>query len=183
MTSRRPVTGRPVLSVVVIPVAEARVLTEPWRGPRALEAHVTIAAPFLDPSVIDDHVVNSLHACLTGTRSFDVVFRRVAWFDQRVVYVAPDDPTPFEWLASTIAQCFNAQTPADSAQPYVAHLTIAKSRPTAELTRAAAMGATLLPLHTRATEAVLYLFDRASGSWRARARVPLDAPTLPDRNG
>lgn len=183
MASHRPLTGRLVHSVVVVPFDEARVLTTPWRGPHSLDAHVTIAAPFLDPSVIDDHVVSSLHACLADTRSFDVVFRRVAWFDQRVVYVAPDDPTPFEALASAIAQRFPAQTPADGSGTYVTHLTVVKNRPTAELTRAAATSAALLPLHTRATEVVLYLFDRASGSWRARARVPFAATARTDCNG
>ena len=183
MAPRRPLTRRPVLSVVVVPLDEARVLTTPWRGPHSLDAHVTIAAPFLDPSVIDDHVVRSLHTCLADVPSFDVVFRRVAWFGERVVYVAPDDPTPFEALARTVARCFPAQTPADDTGTYVAHLTVAKNRPASELTRAATSSAALLPLRARATDVALYLVDRASGSWRVRARIPLTATTRPDRNG
>ena len=166
-------TGRPVHSVVVIPLPEASVLTAPWRRPRALDAHITIAAPFLDPSGIDDHVVTALSACLAHTTSFDVVFQSVDWFDQRVVYVAPDDPAPFVHLARTLTKTFPASTSGGDTTTYIPHLTVAKNRAIGELRTAAAASATLLPLHTRAREVVLFLFDVKSSAWRERARVPL----------
>lgn len=166
-------TGRPVRSVVVIPLPEASVLTAPWRRPRALDAHVTIAAPFLDPSQIDDHVVTALSVCMAHMTSFDVVFQRVDWFDQRVVYVAPDDPAPFVRLASTLAETFPVSTPGGGATTYIPHLTVAKNRALGELRAAAATSATLVPLHARAREVVLFLFDVKSSTWRERARVPL----------
>ncbi len=166
-------TGRPVRSVVVIPLPEASVLTARWRRPHALDAHVTIAAPFLDPSEIVDHVVTALSACLAHAASFDVVFQRVGWFDQRVVYVAPDDPAPFVRLARTLTETFLASTPGGGATTYIPHLTIAKNRSLGELRTAAATSAALLPLHVRARAAVLFLFDVKSSAWRERARVPL----------
>lgn len=104
--------GRFVNSVAAVPVPEARALTSPWRRPSALDAHVTLAAPFLDAAVIDEHVITAFHECLSDARSFDVVFRAVGWFDERVVYVAPDDPIPFERLAQTLARRFPADTSA-----------------------------------------------------------------------
>ena len=158
-------TYRPVHSVVAIPFPEARVLTTRWRRPRALDAHVTIAAPFLDPARIDDRVVEVLAECLVTSAVFDVTFGSVEWFAQRVVYVAPEDPTPFEHLAAVLAARAGAR--------YVAHLTVAKNRPLAELHEAAAACASRLPLRARAREVVLYLYDPLSNEWRERARVLL----------
>ncbi len=166
-------TYRPVHSVVAIPFPEARVLTTRWRRPRALDAHVTIAAPFLDPARIDDRVVEVLAECLVTSAVFDVTFGSVEWFAQRVVYVAPEDPTPFEHLAAALASAFPAVLAARAGARYVAHLTVAKNRPLAELHEAAAACASRLPLRARAREVVLYLYDPLSNEWRERARVPL----------
>ncbi len=48
---------------------------------------------------------------------------------------------------------------------------------------AAATSATLLPLYARAREVVLYLYDDATRSWRARTRVQLASLPLTDRDG
>ena len=159
-------------SVVVVPVPAANALTAPWRAPHGMLAHVTLAAPFLTPSTIDDLVAATLAASLDGTSSFDVRFSTVAWFGRRVVYLAPDDPTPFVDLARTIGRAFPGPS-AGSASPFVAHLTIAKNRTLTELRDAAASSAELLPLATRASEVALTLFDPVTSDWRERARVAL----------
>ncbi len=167
------IAGHFAESVVAVPIPEARALTSPWRGPHSLDAHVTVAAPFLDPLEIDDAVVGRLAACLADERAFDVVFDAVGWFDRRVVYLAPADPSPFRRLADVVTRTFYPDGAARGASRTVPHLTVAKNRPIDALDGAAATVAAGLPLSCRASEVVLYLYGSDTGSWRSRVRLPL----------
>ena len=165
--------SRVVRSVVVIAIAEASGLVAPWRGPRTLDAHVTLAAPFVDPELITDRVIEQLAAVLDPEPSFDVTFRSVGWFGHRVVFLAPAEPEPFERLAQRLRRAFLTDPTGVAASPYTPHLTVAKHRAVAELARAAVTAAAALPLRARAREVDLLVRDAPSDSWRHCSRVAL----------
>lgn len=167
--------GSVVRSVIVVPFPEAHALVAPWRRSRALDAHVTLVVPFVEPEAIDGLVVERLAASLTDERAFDVTFGAIGWFAPRVVYAAPDDPQPFEHLSRVLADAFAGDLPTAQRAPFVAHLTIAAHRPFDELVRAAADAAEGLPLSTRARGVDLFVRDTASDSWRLHSRVSLAA--------
>lgn len=159
--------------VIVVPIPDAHSLVAPWRGPRALDAHVTLVAPFAVAEATLDQLGERLASGLRGEPAFEVTFRTVGWFGHRVVFAAPDDARPFEHLARVLEAAIIHHATAGVPTPFVPHMTIAAHRRPDELARAAGVAAGELPLAARAREVDLFVRNTSADSWRLHARCQL----------
>jgi hypothetical protein len=169
-----------VLSAVVVPVPEAEPRVRALRAtldPSAalgVPAHVTIMFPFLAPDRLDDGVRSELGAVFAAAAAFDVAFERVAWFDEDVVWWAPEPADPFVALTHAVSARFGLQpyegVHGDAVTP---HLTIAHGAPLPQLQAAAAEVAAGLPVWTTVRSAVLMTGSWEPASWTIVAELPL----------
>ncbi|MHA6624435.1 2'-5' RNA ligase family protein [Pseudonocardia sichuanensis] len=170
----------PTLSAVVVPVPEAEPRVGALRAaldPSAalgVPAHVTIMFPFLAPSGIDESARAALGVVLAAVPAFDVTFARVAWFDEDVVWWAPEPAGPFVRLTNSVSRRFGLQpyegAHGDGVTP---HLTIAHGAPVPRLRAAATEVADGPPVRATVRSAVLMTGSREPGSWTTVAEFPL----------
>ena len=177
-------TGRPEpdLSAVVVtvPAAERVVARHRLRfDPAAswgVPAHVTVLYPFVHPSSIDADVVRRLGAAVAAVPVFDCTFSRCGWFDDDVLWLAPEPAAPFAELTTAVWEAFPDHPPYAGAHPdVVPHLTVGQ-RPEAsleELVAVEAQVAPLLPVTTTAARVHLLAGSTAPGSWRVLRECPL----------
>ena len=63
-------------------------------GGLGVPAHVTIVFPFVEPNAIDDQALASLAEAVASVGAFECHFQGTGWFDDDVVWLAPDPPEP-----------------------------------------------------------------------------------------
>jgi 2'-5' RNA ligase len=179
------VTGRGVhdgrveaRSAVIVPVPAAEPLVGALRaeldGHAALgvPAHVTVMAPFLPAAALDPATLSELAATVAAVPAFDVEFGEVRWFDDRLVWLAPEPAAPFVALTRAVAGRFGlVPYGGEHGSEPVPHLTVGYDAPPARLRAAAAELARGLPLATRIEEAVLVV--ETDGRWAPHAELPL----------
>ena len=86
---------------------------------------MTALFPFVTPSSIDADVLDRIAAVACASHPFDYLFSRTAWFGDDVLYLAPDDPTPFHDLTALLWTAFPAYPPyGGQFADVVPHLTI-----------------------------------------------------------
>lgn len=174
-------------AAVIVPVPAAEPLVAHHRAhlDRAaswgVPAHVTVVFPFVPPADLDDAVVARLAAAVAQVPAFDVTFERCDWFDDDVLWLAPDDAADaaFRALTDAVVEAFPAHRPYDGAyDDVVPHLTVGEARmgSPAALRAAEAEIAPRLPLRTRIAEAVLITGRLEPDGWTLAARMPLSAP-------
>ena len=85
-----------VESSLIVPVTEAMLEVEPWRerldpfSARGMPTHVTVEYPFLPPSRLSADVLTTLEGIFSTVAAFDFELTSVQWFDERVVWLAPE---------------------------------------------------------------------------------------------
>lgn len=95
-------------SALVVVVPEAEAVVGHWRSrwdsaaSLGVQPHVTVLYPFLPPDKIDPDVVASLTTMFTGAGAFQATFSTTAWFADQVLWLAPEDPEPFQRLTQLI---------------------------------------------------------------------------------
>jgi hypothetical protein len=100
-----------------------------------------------------------------------------AWFDDRVLWLAPDDGGPFRELTRRVWAEFPEHPPFEGAfDDVVPHLTVGHDQPPDVLARAEDEVRTHLPIEGPATEVVLLAQDEPGGRWRRSATLPLSPP-------
>ncbi len=152
--------------LVAVPLPDAASLVAPWRHTNRLGAHVTLLAPFAS-SPIDAATRHRFARHLRREPRFPVTLHSLGWFDQRVVYVLPDQGPRWEKLARAAADSLNRATDA-TATP---HVTVAKGLSRDELAQVAARTSVRLPWNATARSAVLYQLDRSCGRWHPLVRA------------
>ncbi|HYH33161.1 MAG TPA: 2'-5' RNA ligase family protein [Pseudonocardia sp.] len=170
----------PSLSALVVPVPEAEPRVGALRAaldPAAalgVPAHVTVMFPFVPPAAINDSVLEALHDVLAAAAPFDVAFSRMAWFDEEVVWWAPEPAAPFVALTTAVSARFGLR-PYDGAHgdDPVPHLTVGHNAPLPQLRAAAEEVAAGPPLRTTARTALLMTGTCEPGSWTTVAELPL----------
>jgi 2'-5' RNA ligase len=177
VASDRPLTGL----VVVVPEAEPVVGPHRLRldesAPLGAPAHVTVLFPFVPPAEVDQEVLQRVSAVVRAVPTFGYAFSRTAWFDDAVLWLAPDDPRPFRELTERITAAFPQHLPFEGQFPdVVPHLTVGHRHPHALLAAAERAVAPRLPVRGRAGEVVLLAQTESGGRWFRRAGFPLGRP-------
>lgn len=128
--------------------------------------HVTVLYPFMPEASRDRSVVERLEATFAALAPFAVRFGRVGWFDERVVYLAPEPADRFVELTMAAEVAFPDFPPYGGAYATVVpHLTVGEGAPPRRLRRAAGLLEGVLPLEADVTS--VWLMERAGRSgWR-----------------
>ena len=173
------VRGFPPESIILIPVPEATPIVHEYRlryDPSTVAnvpEHLTLLYPFLAPDKIDDDVISTLLATFSIVSPFPFTLSHTAWFEQGVLYLAPEPATPLLDLTWRLSRMFNI-LPFEGRYPDpIPHLTIAHSGPTDILTDIITDISAYLPLEAVAQEAWLMVGHNET-SWTLRQRFPFE---------
>ena len=177
MREERALTGL----VVAVPEAEPGVGALRERldasAPLGAPAHVTVLFPFVPPDEVDDDVLERVKRVVGAVPGFRYAFRKTAWFDDRVLWLAPDDDSPFRELTHRVWGEFPDRPPFEGEfADVVPHLTVGHEHPRELLAKAEEEVRTGLPIEGTATEVVLLAQAEAGGRWFQRASFPLSPP-------
>lgn len=137
-------------------------------------AHITVLYPFVPAARVDDPLLDSLTALFARCPAFDYRFARTDWFDDDVLWLAPEDPTPFAVLSDAAGAAFPECPPyGGEFDEVVHHLTVADRRELDIMRAAETDVVPRLPVSGRAT-AVTMLRQRGAGErWERLTRFPL----------
>ena len=173
-------TAVPTESAVVVnvPVAEAVVGRHRERLDQAaswgVPAHVTVLYPFLPPALIDDGVLAALARAVAAVPRFQAKWTRTAWFDQRVLWVAPDPDAPFRALTAAVVREFPDYPPfGGQYENVVPHLTVGNDAPLEEMLAAERLITPMLPFAMSVTNVQVLAGTTVDGSWSTLAEIPL----------
>ena len=160
--------------VVAIPEAEPAVGALRARldahAALGVPAHVTALFPFAPPERIDQAVLARIARVAAAVDRFEYALCRTGWFDDRVLWLAPDDPAPFRDLTLRLAAAFPAHQPYEGAHDdVVPHLTIGHGHPPEVLAAAERSVQPQLPVTGTAQELVLLAQREPGGPWYRRA--------------
>jgi 2'-5' RNA ligase len=165
---------------LVIAVPEAERVVGPVRlrlDPNAalgVPAHVTVLFPFVPAYELDDGILGRVGAVVGKIEAFPYRFSRTAWFDHRVLYLAPDDDAPFRELTEAVFAEFPAFPPFEGMfDDVVPHLTVGHDEPLDVLSEAEDAVRRRLPVEGGAAKVLLLAQDRPGGRWRTAADFPL----------
>lgn len=120
--------------LLVCPQAEPVVSRQRLRHDAAardgVPAHVTVLYPFKPLELLDDEDHRRLEALFATADAFVLRGSRTGWFDDRVVFVAPDDPAPVRELTARVVEAFPDFPPYRGAfAEVIPHLTIGHDHP------------------------------------------------------
>jgi 2'-5' RNA ligase len=172
-----PQTEAATETAVIVPidaaevaVAEHRRLLDPaaaWGVP----AHVTVLYPFVHPTAVDDELLGRLGATLSSVSAFECAFTQCKWFDEAVLWLAPQPEQPFRDLTSAVWHAFPQFPPYGGAfDDVVPHLTVGevgeRRRGSAQqLLVAAAAVHPQLPIEAHVGRVLLMAGTKAASSW------------------
>jgi 2'-5' RNA ligase len=165
--------------IVPIPEAESVVGAHRDRLDRSagwgVPAHITVLVPFLPPAEIGEPVHAALTRIAARTPAFFLRLDRIAWFGDRVVWLAPDTAEPFRALTAAISARWPAAQPYEGAfDEVVPHLTIGHDQPVADLQAAAGEVSRHLPIRARAgTVRLIAGRSEPGATWSVLADFPL----------
>jgi hypothetical protein len=166
-------------SIILIPVLEAAPLVHRYRlqydpsAPAHVPEHLTLLYPFLSPDTLDAAVLSTLRATLSTIAPFSFSLRHTAWFEQGVLYLAPDPAAPFSALTWRLSRLFNI-LPFEGRFPEpIPHLTVAHDGPKDALMEIATTIAAQLPIDAVAREAWLMIGHNETG-WVRHERFPFE---------
>src|SRR3954470_6523658 len=74
-------------------VAPYRAALDPME-PLGVPPHVTVLFPFVTGDITAD-VTTNLTLLFSAAAAFDTRFSETQWFEERVLWLAPDDPRPY----------------------------------------------------------------------------------------
>lgn len=161
-------------TALLVALPDLDVHVEAWRGDvpsDGIDAHMTVLAPFLTESRIDETLLAGLRAIFNAHEAFDVTFARTARFPG-VLYLAPEPDAPMRALIAAVFERWPECPPygGEFADP-TPHLTVVFARGEDVEDAAGRALAPHLPIRTRATAVDLVCFD--GERWNVRERFPL----------
>ena len=168
--------------LVAVPEAEAVVAAHRLRmDPSAaagVPAHVTVLFPFVPAADLDEGR-SAGSRCRRRRPAFRYRFARMAWFDDRVLYLAPDDDAPFRELTDRVHAEFPDFPPFEGLfDDVVPHLTVGQDQPLDVLKQAEKGVESRLPIEGRATQVVLLVQDAPGGRWQRTSELPAQPPVI-----
>jgi 2'-5' RNA ligase len=164
--------------VVVVPEAEPvvgrwRSLLDPSAG-RGMPAHITVLYPFAPATLVSDALVARAAEVVKGCRAFDFSLATTGWFDDRVVYLAPEPVEPFLALTAAVISAFPEFPPSGAFVNPVPHLTLGRGPDTDRLQDAERDVQPQLPVRSTVREILLMIRARDTGRWGTRVRLTLN---------
>jgi 2'-5' RNA ligase len=177
--------SHPTETAVIVPVPSVEPVVGELRrlldraAAWGVPAHVTVLYPFLEPAQVDDALVGRITELTRAVPAFDCRFGRCGWFDEEVLWLAPDPDRPFRDLTAAFAGAFPGHPPyGGEYSDVVPHLTVGhRSSATLAALRAAEADVTRrLPLTARIDHATLIAGSDEPGSWHTVAVLPFGPP-------
>ncbi len=175
-----------VESSLIVPVSEAMLDVEPWRerldpfSARGMPTHVTVEYPFLPPSRLTADVHATLEGIFRTVGAFHFELMSVQWFDERVVWLAPEPDDVFRRMTTDVMEHWPDLRPYGGPPGLVPpHLTIGVSELPEHLAEAGRALEPLLPIACTAGEVWLMTGTSEPGSWTIDGRFALGvAPAI-----
>jgi 2'-5' RNA ligase len=138
-----------------------------------IPAHITVLFPFMPPAEIDDAVLRRLAGIFAAVPAFEHRLVRTSWFDEDVLWLAPEDDAPFRSLTESVQREFPDYLPfGGQYEGVVPHLTIAHHCPLEQMRVAERLVREQLPISSVATAVSLMVQRDASGTWSRAASFP-----------
>lgn len=179
----------PTQTALVVPVPEAEPVVAEHRrrfdpsSPWGVPAHVTVLYPFVEPAAVDDRLLRRVAAAVAGIGPFPCHFRECRWFDQDVLWLAPEPAEPFRALTLAVWEEFPDHPPYGGAHPDLQpHLTVGQrdagigTGTGTALAQVEPLVAAQLPVTTYVRQVHLIAGAPAPDSWRTVERFDLTAP-------
>ena len=137
-------------------------------------AHLTALYPFVPQPDLDAAALRGVAAVAAATAPIELVLGSIGWFDDDVVWAAPEDPAPLRSLTAALTAAFPTHPPYGGAfENVVPHLTIGDHGAVAALAAAAAQVLPQLPIRQRLTSLSLWAGGDVPDSWVRLQRFPL----------
>ena len=164
-------------SALLFPVPEVEPYVAVWReqfdpaSRRGIPAHVTALFPFVPPVSLDPRMIESLAQLLSTIDRFDFTFFSTAWFDDRVLYLAPSPDDGFRNVTRLLESAFPQYSPYEGKydEP-TPHLTIGDGAPPNDLLRAEEALRPSFPMVATAKELWLMAGGMEPHSWTVLER-------------
>jgi 2'-5' RNA ligase len=177
-------TGIETALIVEVPAAEPVVgrhrLELDANARLGIPAHVTILAPFMPRSAIGAEELARLQRVFASGEAFEFSLDRVRWFGTAVLWLGPEDPTPFANLTSAVFAEFPNFPPFEGQfDEVVPHLTVGFDCPVSAMRRAEQQILQDLPVLGRAAAVTLIGEMPPNGRWGALASFPLGFSSRP----
>src|SRR5580704_10925799 len=101
--------------IIEVPEAEPAVRHHrQWldaNAPLGVPAHITVLFPFLPPETIDLVTLAELGELFADVSQFRFCLDHTGWFGDDVLFLAPDDPAPFQALTERVFRAYPAFPP------------------------------------------------------------------------
>jgi 2'-5' RNA ligase len=164
--------------IVSIPEAEAAVALQRAQFDDAaawgIPAHVTVLFPFLPPSEVDAHVIETLAAAISGVPRFEATFESTRWFGTSVLWLAPTPAADFGALTTVVADAFPDYPPYEGRHDVVIpHLTVGHDVAGSALQEAEAEVQACLPIRVSVSEVALWCGTDVPAGWSRVMGFPL----------
>lgn len=140
-------------------------------SPEGVPAHLTLLYPFLPPMRCQE-----AHAEVEGffaeVEPFDFELTEIGWFEDRVVFLAPSDPTPFVELTERLIDRWTQCIPYGGrhAGKHVPHLTLGIEGTPEEMASLAEAAEKMLPARCTAEQAWLMIGTPHPAEWEVKRR-------------
>ncbi len=150
-------------------VGELRMRLDPVAA-LGVPAHVTALFPFVSAASIDAHLLEQVGEVARSAQPFEYVFARTAWFGDAVLYLAPDEPSPFRDLTYRLWETFpNCPPYGGQFVDVIPHLTIGEGCGREALLEADRSVRAFGPITGRA-ERLTLMAQAPDGRWSCRGR-------------
>jgi hypothetical protein len=167
-------------SALFIPVLSAERTVEKYRKKLdpsricGVPAHITVLYPFVPPTEVTPPQLESLDTLFAASSPFGFVLTEVRWFDDRVVYLAPDPAAPFVELTARLVELFPEYPPyGGTYDDVIPHVCVAESDNHKAMQMAARRVAKRLPIAAQAREVWLMAGNETPNSWTVRRSFTL----------
>jgi 2'-5' RNA ligase superfamily len=139
-----------------------------------IPAHITVLAPFMPTSRLRAEERARLKSLFAAVKAFDFRLDHANWFGTTVLWLGPQDPTPFRELTAAVFAAFPEFPPFEGQfEDVVPHLTVGLESPVEAMRRAERDIKSKLPVPGRAAAVTLMNELSPVGRWEAFASFPL----------